>query len=326
MNLRTSFLVAFAVSSGLVVSSACGSSEVAGAPDAATGPDSGADSFVPGADSATDPDGEPARDAATRADTSVEEDATPPPPPDPLVGHTLQVGARTRSYGVRVPKTYDPLVAYPVVMVFHGDGGTQDNMYGYFKYQVGSADEAILVYPSGEGQTWDLYTPAATNKDIAFLEALLPDVAARYSIDSARVFGFGWSNGAYFVNQVACRRSGYFLGVASHAGGAPYEPNDLNRKWPNGFQQCPGQTAVSFIGFHGLDDGVVGYPGGEFSATYWAYVNGCGGTRQGTTPAPCESHPNCTSGKPVTWCPIPAIGHGIWADAAKTSWDFFKGL
>jgi len=322
MTRRTSLLLLVTLTFGLLVSPACGTSADP-SPDASTA-DAAAD-VLPAPDAAT-PDAASPPDAASEPDTSVPVDAAPPPPPDPLLPYTVQVGPRTRSYGVRVPKVYDPLVAYPVVMVFHGDGGAQDNMYAYVRYQTASKDEAILVYPSGENQTWDLYTPSASNKDIAFLEALLPDLASRYSIDTARVFGFGYSNGAYFVNQVACRRSSYFLGIASNAGGAPYEPSDANRKWPNGYQQCPGQTAVAFIGFHGLDDGVVGYGGGEFSAQYWAYVNGCGGTREATTPAPCEAHPSCASGKPVTWCPVPAIGHAVWADAIKTSWDFFKAL
>lgn len=323
MPLRTSLSCSLVLVLGFGAFGACSSTEVPASADAST--DAAIDVVTPGTDASPGDDASVAEDASLGEDTSVP-DAPPPPPPDPLVPYTVQVGARTRSYGVRVPMTYDPAVSYPVVMVFHGDGGTQDNMYAYVKYQVASGDEAILVYPSGENMTWDLYTSAASNKDIAFLEALVPDLAARYTIDQTKIFGFGYSNGAYFVNQVACRRSAYFRGVASNAGGAPYEPNDPNRKWPNGYQQCPNQTAVPFIGFHGTDDGVVGYNGGEFSARYWAYVNGCNGTRQATTPAPCETHPGCTSGKPVVWCPIPGINHSVWADAMKTSWDFFKTL
>ena len=291
-------------------------------------------------DAGTKPD-----DASSGTDTSIQADATPsdatpppdasepdaeppppPPPPDLLTRETLQVGSRTRSYGIRLPKTYDPAVTYPVVMVFHGNGGDGAGLYAFFKYQSASGDDAILVYPDAENLDWDLYTPAASNKDIAYMEALVPALAAKYSIDATKVFGFGWSNGAFFVNQVACRRSPFFRGVASMAGGAPYEPSDPNRKWPNGFQKCLNETAVPYIGFHGTNDPVVDYAGGEFAATYWGYVNGCDANRTATTPAPCEEHANCTSGKPVVFCPVPGIGHGIWGQAATASWDFFQTL
>ncbi len=258
-------------------------------------------------------------DAAVTADTA-------PPPPDLLTPETITVGSRTRSFGVRIPKTYDPLVAYPVVFLFHGNGGDGASLYGYFKFQVASRESAILVYPNAENLDWDLYTPMATNKDIAFVDAMVASLSARYTVDDTKIFGWGWSNGAFFVNQVACRRSGLFRGIASHAGGAPYEPSDPNRKWPNGAQQCPGQTAVPFLGFHGDQDPVVGIAGGEYNATYWAYVNGCGGTRVATTPAPCAAYPSCSAGKPVVFCSIPGFGHGIWDQAAKASWDFFRSL
>lgn len=314
--LSASFLVA-------VIAACSSTSSDPGAPDGGSG-DAGVvvtpDGAVPPADGAA-----PNKDAGPGADAG-EVDAEPPPPPDVLDEMTLQVGSRTRTYGVKLPKTYDPAVSYPVVIVFHGDGGDGPSMYAFFKMNAATGEEAIVVYPSGEGQTWDLYTPTASNKDVAFMTALVADLSAKYTIDTTKIFAFGWSNGAYFANQMACRRSAFFRGIASHAGGAPYEPSDPNRKWPNGFQQCPGQTAVPFIGFHGTNDPVVGYAGGEFSATYWGYVNGCAGARTASTPAPCEEHANCTSGKPVLFCPIGGIGHGIWSQAAQATWDFFKTL
>jgi polyhydroxybutyrate depolymerase len=321
--MKTSFSLTFVglVALAVATSAACSSS--------VESPAAGTDASIdPGADAGLDttaPDGAPSPDADPGPDANVA-DTAPPPPTDDLTAETITVGARTRSFGIRIPKTYDPQVAYPVVFVFHGNGGDGNDLYSFFKFQTGSAEKAILVYPTAENSDWDLYTPPNTNKDIAFVEAMVADVSARYTVDATKIFGWGWSNGAYFVNQVACRRSSLFRAVASHAGGAPYEPSDVNRKWPNGFQQCPGQTAVAFIAFHGTNDPVVGFGGGEFSATYWAYVNGCGPTRAATAPSPCEAYPACSSGKPAVFCPIPSIGHGIWAQAAQTSWDFFQSF
>lgn len=327
MNLlRSSLLVVCALGSVLGSVASCSS--------ATDDPGQGTDASVNASDAPSSSDTSVLPSDAGQADTGPRTDADdpdaepppPPPPPDLLTRESLQVGTRTRTYGVRLPKTYDPAMTYPVVMVFHGNGGDGAAVYSFFKYQSASGDNAILVYPDAENLDWDLYTPAASNKDIAYMEALVPALAAKYTIDTTKVFGFGWSNGAFFVNQVACRRSAFFRGIASMAGGAPYEPSDPNRKWPNGFQKCPDETAVPFIGFHGTNDPVVDYSGGEFSATYWGYVNGCAANRTATTPAPCEEHANCTSGKPVVFCPVPGIGHGIWSQAATASWDFFQAL
>jgi polyhydroxybutyrate depolymerase len=328
MNVRLwSLFAVCALGSAVGSMAACSTSteEPGSTADASTKPDDASS----GTDTSSPADATPVPDATSLPDAS-EPDAEPPPPPPPppdlLTRETLQVGSRMRTYGVRLPKTYDPAVTYPVVMVFHGNGGDGESVYAFFKYQAASGDNAILVYPDAENLNWDLYTPAASNKDIAYMEALVPALAAKYSIDSTKVFGFGWSNGGFFINQVACRRSAFFRGVAAMAGGAPYEPSDPNRKWPNGFQKCLNQTAVPYIGFHGTNDPVVDFAGGEFAATYWGYVNGCAANRTATTPAPCEEHANCTSGKPVVFCPVPGIGHGIWGQAATASWDFFQTL
>jgi polyhydroxybutyrate depolymerase len=327
MKLRRS-LLAMMCALGSVLGSAAACSSTTDQPGQVTDAGPGANDATSGADTSAPPSDGSLPDTSPPPDANDPdvEPPPPPPPPDLLTRESIQVGSRTRAYGVRLPKTYDPAVAYPLVMVFHGNGGDGAAVYSAFKYQSASGDNAVLVYPDAENLDWDLYTPAASNKDIAFMEALVPALAAKYGIDTTKVFGFGWSNGAFFVNQVACRRSAFFRGIASMAGGAPYEPSDPNRKWPNGFQKCPDETAVPFIGFHGTNDPVVDYSGGEFSATYWGYVNGCAASRTATTPAPCEEHANCTSGKPVVFCPVPGIGHGIWSQAATASWDFFQTL
>ncbi|MBK6464421.1 MAG: hypothetical protein IPF92_25970 [Myxococcales bacterium] len=279
-------------------------------------------------------DGDPApTPTATETATATASAPEPPPdareaeapPPDLLSREQVTAAGRSRTYGLRLPKNHDPRTPTPLVFVFHGDGEDGFSLYRYFKFQEASGDAAILVYPSGEGATWDLYTPADRNKDIAFVEAILTQLAGRVAVDRARVFASGWSNGGFFVNQLACRRSALLRGAASSSGGAPYEPESPNDKWPNGFQHCPNQAPVPYLAIHGLADGTVQPSGGEFSAAYWAYVNGCGGTRA-VASAPCEAYSGCKPGKPTIYCPIQGMGHQIWPQAAKVQWDFFKAL
>ncbi|MBL9111022.1 MAG: hypothetical protein JNM74_17190, partial [Myxococcales bacterium] len=132
--LSASFLVA-------VIAACSSTSADPVAPDGGPG-DSGVvtpDGAVTPADGAA-----PNQDAGPGADAG-EVDAEPPPPPDVLDEMTLQVGSRTRTYGVKLPKTYDPAVSYPVVMVFHGDGGDGPSMYAFFKMNAATGEEAIVV-------------------------------------------------------------------------------------------------------------------------------------------------------------------------------------
>ena len=89
---------------------------------------------------------------------------------------------------------------------------------------------------------------------------------------------------------------------------------------------CTGEDKVPAFITHGLSDPAVEPASGDFSASYWAYVNGCQDSRAATTPSPCMAHAGCPADKPVVYCPISGNGHGIWKDGAKESWAFFKAL
>jgi polyhydroxybutyrate depolymerase len=257
-------------------------------------------------------------------------DATPPPPPTVVTNETVQVWGSARTFVMVAPKDVVPAKAYPVVFVFHGDGGNGSGMRSWLTLDAQSGADAIVVYPDGKNATWDLYTPAASNADNAFVDAMLEAVKAKYTVDGARVFGSGYSSGAFFINQIACRRSGFFRAIAPNAGGAPQEPSDpAATTWPGtSYTKCAGQTGgVAAIVMHGPDDYVVGTKSGTYDARYWAHVNGCDdseSTRTPTTPSPCVQHAGCPSDKRVLYCEIPGVGHGIWNESAKATWAFFS--
>lgn len=268
-------------------------------------------------------------DAGSGASSSG--DPAPPPPKVDVTTETVQVGASARTFVLAAPKPYDPGKAYPLVMVFHGDGGNGAGMRGGYRFDDVSGSDAFVAYPDGKSATWDLYTPEADNEDNAFVVAILANLKARFAVDAARVFGTGYSSGAFFVEQLACRKSTFFRGIVPNAGGAPNEPDDPGAGfWKPYYTKCANQTGgVAAMIMHGSDDPVVSPDSGDFSAQYWAYVNGCDDkkeTRTPTAPSPCLAHAACPAGKPVLYCAIPNIGHGWWADSAKNAWAFFQAL
>lgn len=234
---------------------------------------------------------------------------------------TLEIDGRARKYVLVRP---EPLAAerrYPLVLVFHGDGGDAQGFHAAFPFERASGADAILAYPDGIGRTWDLETTKA-NRDVRFVEAVVEAIAKIHPVDRERVFATGYSSGGFLANVIACQRSALVRAIASNAGGAPYNQEE---RWPNGFPRCPGQAPVAALALHGRRDFGVTLDSGRFSAEYWAYVNGCDqGTMETTGYDECLSYRGCPAGKAVAFCEIPSLGHWVWDRAAEASWTFFQ--
>lgn len=314
----------------LVVASACESNDFpAGSSGAA-----GSSGSPGGADGGTSPTGVQGNDTGGGGASGSDPGELPAPPTDKidLSNESVQAMGQTRTFVLAVPKNYDAARKYPLIMVFHGDGGSGTVVRSQFPIDTESGYDAIVAYPnSNGGASWDLYTPEASNADDAFVSAIVTSLAARFSVDTTHVFGSGYSAGAFFIEQLACRRTGFFRGIAANSGGAPSEPIDPAASyWKPDYTKCAHQTGgVPALIFHGTADDIVATSSGDFSAQYWAYLDGCDESpdhRIATSPSPCKKHAACPVDKPVIYCEIPNLGHVIWSQAVKTSWAFFQSL
>jgi polyhydroxybutyrate depolymerase len=315
--MRTPLRLLLLVASGLLVA-ACSASAGAPIPDAL--PD------------AAEPQ-PPAADAAPPSDASAR-DATPPPngskgcgntgalaKPGPVSGLVVGVGAAKRTYALSVPVGYDAYRGYPLVFNFHSGGRTGASARDYFAFEAFAGDKAIFVYPDGEKGNWDLDTTAAQNKDVAFFDALLAEVEANLCVDTTRVFATGSSMGAYLTNQLGCRRGDVLRAIAPHAGGGPWETG--GKYDAEGHLICA-QKAPAAMVFIGLADTNVDPAEGEKSLKHWSWANGCEVQTSPATPSPCVSFQGC--GKPVVSCKIPGVGHRIWSEGPKATWEFFASF
>jgi polyhydroxybutyrate depolymerase len=235
----------------------------------------------------------------------------------------LVVRGQTRSYELFVPHGDDP-TAHSLVFVVHGDGGDGSGFHRAFPFEKASGDTAILVYPDGEGATWDLETALSDNKDYQFFRTMADRLAARFGIEPTRIFGAGYSSGGFLLNMMACGDPSLFAGISSSAAGPPYQGKE---KHPNGYAKCPGQRPVPMIALHGTQDFAVPIAGGAFSAAYWAYVNGCDPEHGESTGYPeCYAFRGCPSKSPVAYCEVPGVQHWVWEKAQEASWTFFSSL
>jgi polyhydroxybutyrate depolymerase len=142
-----------------------------------------------------------------------------------------------RRYAVHVPRRWDRRSPLPLVMIFHGGGGTAAHMMRMTSWRD-KADECgfLAVFP--EGMSLDPSKPAhfTTNpqfwndgtgrehvgrrniNDVGFVEACLDDLAARFPVDRRQVCATGFSNGAFMVSRLGMELPHRLAAIATVAG------------------------------------------------------------------------------------------------------------
>ncbi|HSO32891.1 MAG TPA: hypothetical protein VLT33_10245 [Labilithrix sp.] len=228
-----------------------------------------------------------------------------------VTNHNINVAGDPRFYVLSVPKTYDASKKYPLIIAMHGDGQNADGFRQFLGFDEITGDDAITAYTDG---VVDLFTDYDQNGDQQLVEAVINELKGKLSIDSTKIWGFGYSKGGFIANELACRRPGLFTAITAHATGGPQETSD----------KCPGILPIPILLTQGDRDLNIG---ANFAAEYWASVNGCGTNRVTSAPAECQKYTACPSSKPVVYCLAPGVSHfPIWNQATTVSWAFFRSL
>lgn len=232
---------------------------------------------------------------------------------------SIDVGGTARTYSLVVPAGEPPKGAWPVVLAFHGSGGTGSGLRKSIGLEALMGATAILAYPDAVNGSWDIDTASDGNRDLVFFDALVAELSRSYCVDSTRVFATGFSNGAYFANHLAYRRGDAIRAVAPQAGGGPY----AGEYGADGELVVDGRVAAMVI--HGAVDRSVTLSEGKKSLAYWQRANGC--EAKGASPAetsPCVQFAGCD--KPVLFCEVPSLGHKIWDGAPGAVASFFASF
>lgn len=128
---------------------------------------------------------------------------------------TVQVGAQARTCVVHLPPSYDGKRPLPLLIAFHGAGGTGKGFIGEF---IALADQHgfIAACPDGivgKNRGWNALfgkpIPGGDGAqvddvdDVGFVRSLIDQLHKSYQTDPSRVFVCGHSAGAYMSYRVA---------------------------------------------------------------------------------------------------------------------------
>ncbi len=275
----------------------------------------------------------------------------------------LKVDHFHRSYLVHLPPDSTASEPLPLVVVIHGafdSGKKMEKLTGFSR--IADREGFMVLYPNGMGlfslfRHWNSghccgRAQALGVDDPAFLETVIGEVRERFTVDPARIYIVGNSNGGMLTHQMAARDSDLFAAAAVVSGTIGGRPTAAEDVW-----QIPRpEQPVPMMLFHGRTDDIIPFEGGDDrrskegrtylsvdqSARFWAAANGA-------APEPEEaalydgrvvfSRWGGEDAAPVVLYSIGEWGH-VWPgnatiksgkdpdlagfDAAELIWEFFK--
>ncbi|MBT3689845.1 hypothetical protein HOE31_02025 [bacterium] len=245
---------------------------------------------------------------------------------------TFKHDGMDREYFIDLPEDYGNN-EYPLVLGFHGSGGTYKKFLRDFKHLV-DRNEFIGVYPQGFDKRWNSTILEETDydniDDVDYIDSLIKYLKLNYNIDESRVYVVGSSNGAGLAHRLALELEDTFAAFSSLAGSL-----ESKVEFDDGY-------SISTLLIHGVDDTTVTYNGGtgilginfmsaENALEFWANLNNCelGPVINNQQDAKFTRYNGCNDNVEIVLISLFDVGHGIPKSFINKKrpdiiWEFFK--
>jgi polyhydroxybutyrate depolymerase len=234
---------------------------------------------------------------------------------------------------MHVPRGYTGATAVPLVLDFHGRGGSAAQEAGSSGWrEKADAEGFIGVFPEGIDASWNVGNccgqPFDQNiDDVGFAKAIVAKVQAEACIDPRRVYATGLSNGGGLAHRIACEAADVFAAIAAASADLVTDP-------------CTPARAISELSIRGTSDTLVAYEGGNVGSTgwyspgaigsfeLWRTVDHCTGSKE-TNHEYCETYAGCADGVEVSLCSLPGTGHILYMNTLNfhvpdVAWEMFE--
>ncbi len=266
----------------------------------------------------------------------------------------LRDQGRLRTYYFYTPKSYHPNRPMPLVLVFHGHGGSGRSIANTSRFnELADQFGFIVVYPDGIDHEWSFRSYSQTNvDDVSFVAVLINHLKQITTIDSGRVYATGFSKGGILTQALACELPNKIAAFASVAGSLPVRLKPI----------CQPRTPVSVLMINGTNDRSVHYDGDDTSergalasipetVSFWRSHDRCPSSAQVRQIAHTNAsdglkvkisrYSACSGGSEVLLAAVVGGGH-LWPggasgdesvnkfnsklgfNASKTIWNFFQ--
>jgi polyhydroxybutyrate depolymerase len=252
-----------------------------------------------------------------------------PTPPSGFVNgtslHTINVGGRDRTYRLYKPAGLPASVS--LVVVLHGVSGSAKLAEKAYKWdELADAGKFIVAYPDGVDRAWNVDGEGCCGRsgregvdDVAFISGAVADIAKNVSIDPARVYATGMSNGGIMSYTLACKTE--IFAAIGPVSGTQLAP-------------CPSPHPTSVMHIHGTADRIIPYNGGQgFSVingpsvpdvnAFWRNLDQCGAPATTTNGPVTTSTAGCVDNRSVVLVTIDGGGHRWPPFASQMLWQFF---
>lgn len=203
-----------------------------------------------------------------------------PRPPEELVKRELVHDGRDRSYWFFAPAAAETDTPLPLVIALHRfteDGAAMARLTGF--NAVAEREGFIVAYPNGLGRRFN--TDEGGVDDVAFVLAVIDDLAAVYPVDRGRVYLVGASNGGFLTYKAVCETPETFAAAAVVMGAMQ---GDIA-------ENCAEGPPMPMLIVHGTADPIVPYDAENVFAgrplavlpvqeavAFWVARNGCDAT------------------------------------------------
>lgn len=203
--------------------------------------------------------------------------------------NTIQHDGIQRQYWIYVSPNYDANTPASLIVTLHGMGDDATNFRGINFNDVADTANVIILVPDAlvDGLTgmtaWnssagvDLigvsYYPNSNINDVDFINTIVNETIANYSIEATKTYVCGFSMGGFMTQKLALEANSPFAAFASVAGTFGSGLTISN----------PGRT-IPIAHFHGTEDGTVGYDNNMFGSNvqdlvdFWVDNNNCDAT------------------------------------------------
>jgi polyhydroxybutyrate depolymerase len=202
-----------------------------------------------------------------------------PEPETALQDASIARGTLNRTFHFYVPTRYDSSDPLPLVVVLHRfteSGPQMAAMTGF--NEVAEREGFIVVYPEAILRTYNAFMDTAPS-DAQYVLAVVDEMERRFSIDPARRYLTGASNGGFLTYRLLAEAPGVFAAAAPTMATLPVELA----------AQMDPADAIPVLLIHGTADPIVRYDAeivfaGRFvelydapgTAAFFAERNGCG--------------------------------------------------